>query len=142
MKIYEKTSTLDNLIEKTLSSLQSISTTKTIFGEPINLPDGTSIVPVSKVSIGFVVGGGEYSDKSSRRVATHYPMAGGSGGGISLSPVGFLVSTDGDIKYIDVEDKNAYQATLNILNKAVSMIPSFLNKTSNKEGKNANTKNT
>ena len=118
MKIYEKTSTLDNLIEKTLSSLQSISTTKTIFGEPINLPDGTSIVPVSKVSIGFVVGGGEYSDLSTRRVATHYPMAGGSGGGVMLSPIGFLVSTGNEVKYVSTTAEQNFQKIMEVLAKA------------------------
>ena len=117
MKIYEKTSTLDNLIEKTLSSLQSISTTKTIFGEPINLPDGTSIVPVSKVSIGFVVGGGEYSDLSTRRVATHYPMAGGSGGGVMLSPIGFLVSTGNEVKYVSTTAEQNFQKIMEVLAK-------------------------
>ena len=141
MRDYSSNTNLSDVIDVTMDKVKSLMETNTIVGEPMYF-GSTVIIPISKVSVGFVVGGGEYSDKSSRRVATHYPMAGGSGGGISLSPVGFLVSTDGDIKYIDVEDKNAYQATLNILNKAVSMIPSFLNKTSNKEGKNANTKNT
>ena len=141
MRDYSSNTNLSDVIDITMDKVKSLMETNTIVGEPMYF-GSTVIIPISKVSIGFVVGGGEYSDKSSRRVATHYPMAGGSGGGISLSPVGFLVSTDGDIKYIDVEDKNAYQATLNILNKAVSMIPSFLNKTSNKEGNNANTKNT
>lgn len=141
MRDYSSNTNLSDVIDTTMDKVKSLMETNTIVGEPMYF-GSTVIIPISKVSVGFVVGGGEYSDKSSRRVATHYPMAGGSGGGISLSPVGFLVSTDGDIKYIDVEDKNAYQATLNILNKAVSMIPSFLNKTSNKEGKNANTKNT
>ena len=141
MRDYSSNTNLSDVIDVTMDKVKSLMETNTIVGEPMYF-GSTVIIPISKVSVGFVVGGGEYSDKSSRRVATHYPMAGGSGGGISLSPVGFLVSTDGDIKYIDVEDKNAYQATLNILNKAVSMIPSFLNKTSNKEGKNASTKNT
>lgn len=137
MKIYEKTSTLDNLIEKTLSSLQSISTTKTIFGEPINLSDGTSIVPVSKVSIGFVVGGGEYSDLSTRRVATHYPMAGGSGGGVMLSPIGFLVSTGNEVKYVSTTAEQNFQKIMEVLAKASQK---FAQSMKRKEKRNENEK--
>ena len=137
MKIYEKTSTLDNLIEKTLSSLQSISTTKTIFVEPINLPDGTSIVPVSKVSIGFVVGGGEYSDLSTRRVATHYPMAGGSGGGVMLSPIGFLVSTGNEVKYVSTTAEQNFQKIMEVLAKASQK---FAQSMKRKEKRNENEK--
>lgn len=108
MKEYEKTSSLDNLIEKTLSNLKTITESKTIFGEEIISPDGTSIIPVSKATIGFVVGGGEYSDLSTRRVGTHYPMAGGSGGGISLTPIGFLVNMPNEIKFISTTE-NQYQ---------------------------------
>ena len=137
MKIYAQTSTLDNLIEKTLSSLQSISTTKTIFGEPINLPDGTSIVPVSKVSIGFVVGGGEYSDLSTRRVATHYPMAGGSGGGVMLSPIGFLVSTGNEVKYVSTTAEQNFQKIMEVLAKASQK---FAQSMKRKEKRNENEK--
>ena len=137
MKIYEKTSTLDNLIEKTLSSLQSISTTRTIFGEPINLPDGTSIIPVSKVSIGFVVGGGEYSDLSTRRVATHYPMAGGSGGGVMLSPIGFLVSTGNEVKYVSTTAEQNFQKIMEVLAKASQK---FAQSMKRKEKRNENEK--
>ena len=59
MKDYENTSSLDNLIDKTLSNLKTIADSKTIFGEEIVSSDGTIIIPVSKATIGFVVGGGE-----------------------------------------------------------------------------------
>ncbi len=117
MKVYEKTSSLDNLIEKTLSNLQGITDSKTIFGEEIVTPDGTIIIPVSKATIGFVVGGGEYADLSTRRVGTHYPMAGGSGGGICLTPIGFLVNTMNEVKYISTSEDRNYQKILESLAK-------------------------
>ena len=82
MKIFdENTSNINNLIDESISNIKSLMETNTIIGDPVIAPDGTIIIPISKVSVGFIVGGGEYSDKSSRRVAKHYPMAGGSGGG-------------------------------------------------------------
>lgn len=128
MKIYEKSSTIDNLIEKTLASLKTVSTNETIFGNPTTLPDGTSIVPVSKVSIGFVVGGGEYADISTRRVATHYPMAGGSGGAVMLSPIGFLVSTNLEVKYIPTTAETNYQKILDLVAKAAEKLAKSIDK--------------
>lgn len=128
MKIYEKSSTIDNLIEKTLASLKTVSTNETIFGNPTTLPDGTSIVPVSKVSIGFVVGGGEYADISTRRVATHYPMAGGSGGAVMLSPIGFLVSTNLEVKYIPTTAETNYQKILDLAAKAAEKLAKSIDK--------------
>lgn len=128
MKVYEKSSTIDNLIEKTLASLKTVSTNETIFGNPTTLPDGTSIVPVSKVSIGFVVGGGEYADISTRRVATHYPMAGGSGGAVMLSPIGFLVSTNLEVKYISTAAETNYQKILDLAAKAAEKLAKSIDK--------------
>ncbi len=128
MKVYEKSSTIDNLIEKTLASLKTVSTNETIFGNPTTLPDGTSIIPVSKVSIGFVVGGGEYADISTRRVATHYPMAGGSGGAVMLSPIGFLVSTNLEVKYIPTTAETNYQKILDLVAKAAEKLVKSIDK--------------
>lgn len=124
MKKYPQYSTLDHLIEKTLSNLDVISDSKTVFGEQIITPDGTVIIPVSKANIGFVVGGGEYADLSTRRVGNHYPMAGGSGGGISLTPIGFLVNTNTEIKFIATE-KSDYQK---IIENISSLTDFILNK--------------
>ena len=134
MKMYEKTSSLDDLIEKTLDSIKAVSSTKTIFGDPIKLSDGTEIVPVSKVTIGAVVGGGEYSDLSTRRVATHYPMAGGSGCGIVLNPIGFILSTNSEVKYISTTNKE-YERIFEIFNYIGKKVDSYIKK---KEKDNVN----
>lgn len=141
MKDYNTSSDLNNVIDTTMEKIKTLMKTNTIVGDPLYIGN-VSIIPISKVSVGFVVGGGEYSDKSDRRVANHYPMTGGTGGGMSISPVGFLINSDGDIKYVDVEDKTAYQATLNIINKLSELVPSILKKVgmSDKGDKNGNQK--
>ncbi|MBQ8444570.1 MAG: GerW family sporulation protein, partial [Clostridia bacterium] len=68
------------------------------------------------------VGGGEYADLSSRRVANHYPMAGGSSGGMSLSPVGFLVIMKDEVSFVNVENKSLYQTVLNMFNALMTKI--------------------
>ena len=128
MKDFEKTSHLDNIIEKTLNSLKTIGETETVFGTPIKFNDGTEVVPVSKVTIGFVVGGGEYSDLSARRVANHYPMAGGSGGAAVVNPIGFLVSTESQVKFISTENKADYEKILEIFAKTSSKVAKYMAK--------------
>lgn len=133
MKEFNKTSNIDDLIKISLDRVKALMETNTIVGEAIKVDAETSVIPISKASVGFVVGGGEYADKSNRRVANHFPMAGGSGCGMSVSPVGFIVITTDDIKFIDIENKSVYQTVLNMINKIISKIDS--NKEENNEGK-------
>ena len=91
----------------------------TIMSEPYKIDDITKVIAISKVSVGFVVGGGEYADKSTRRVANHFPMAGGSGGGVGITPIGLIVMTENTVKYVDVENKSIYQTILNMVNSVI-----------------------
>lgn len=119
MKIYNEGKALNNLIESAMEKLKVLVDSSTIIGDKVKTEDGTTIIPISKVSVGYVVGGGEYADLSSRRVANHFPMAGGSSGGMSVSPVGFLIVKADDIKFINVENKTLYQTVLNLFNSII-----------------------
>ena len=90
MKVYTNSTSINDLISSAVDKIKTIVDSSTIIGESIVTPDETTIIPISKVTVGFVVGGGEYADLSARRVANHFPMSGGSSGGMSVSPVGFL----------------------------------------------------
>lgn len=117
MKIYSGTTSINDLIGQAMDKIKTIVDSSTIVGESIVTPDGSTIIPISKVTVGFVVGGGEYADLSSRRVANHFPMSGGSSGGMSVSPVGFLVlAADGNVDFVNVENKTLYQTVLNMFN--------------------------
>lgn len=130
MKEYEKNSSIKNLIAETMENLQSLTSSSTIFGEAKILPDGTAIIPVSKLTIGFVVGGGEYADLSTRRVGTCYPMAGGSGGGISSTPIGFIVNTPNEIKFVSTANAALME---NLMDKLTKLGGYLKNKMDNKE---------
>ena len=130
MKEYEKNSSIKNLIAETMDNLKSLTSSSTIFGEAKILPDGTAIIPVSKLTIGFVVGGGEYADLSTRRVGTCYPMAGGSGGGISSTPIGFIVNTPNEIKFVSTANSALME---NLLEKLTKLGGYLKNKMDNKE---------
>lgn len=121
MKFEEDNKTISNLIDSAMEKIKTIVDSSTIIGDMVVTDNGKCIIPISKVSVGYVVGGGEYADLSSRRVAKHFPMAGGSSGGMSVSPVGFLIESDGEITFVNVENKSLYQTVLNLFN-------TFLNK--------------
>mgnify|MGYP002801452684 FL=1 len=117
MKIYTNSTSINDLISSAMDKLKTLVDSSTIVGESITTPDGTTIIPISKVTVGFVVGGGEYADMSARRVANHFPMSGVSSGGMSVTPVGFLIiRDDGNVEFVNVENKSLYQTVLNMFN--------------------------
>lgn len=120
MKFYTTNETINDLINSSMEKIKTIVDSSTIVGEKVTTDDGTTIIPISKVSVGYVVGGGEYADLSSRRVANHFPMAGGSSGGMSITPVGFLIITSNDVTFVNVENKSLYQTMLNLFNTLIS----------------------
>ena len=128
MKNFKENTSINNLINETLNNIKILTNNSSIFGEPSILPDGTIIIPVSKLTVGFVVGGGEYSDLSNRRVGVHYPMAGGSGGGISSTPVGFIVSTEKEIKFVPTANAAIMEQFLDKAEKFASFIKKKLEK--------------
>lgn len=121
MKQYTNSQSINDLIENAMDKIKTIVGSSTIVGDEISTPDGTVIIPISKVTVGFVVGGGEYADLSARRVANHFPMSGGSSGGMSVSPVGFLIlKQDGEVDFVNVENKSLYQTVLNMFNSLLA----------------------
>lgn len=123
MKIYTNSTSINEMISSCMDKIKTIVDSSTIVGDSISTPDGSTIIPISKVSVGFVVGGGEYADLSSRRVANHFPMSGGSSGGMSVAPVGFLIlNVDGEVDFVNVENKTLYQTVLNMFNSLLQKI--------------------
>ncbi len=123
MKFYTSSNeSIDKLIDNAMDKIKTIVDSSTIIGEKVETGDGTVIIPISKVTVGYVVGGGEYADLSSRRVANHFPMAGGSSGGMSVTPVGFLIQSEGEVTFINVENKSLYQTVLNMFNALLSKV--------------------
>lgn len=122
MKKYNQESSVGDLIGSAFDKIKTIVDTGTIVGEKLETSDGTVIIPISKVTVGYVVGGGEYADLSARRVANHYPLSGGSGGGMSVTPVGFLIESEGEFSFINVENKDLYQTVLNMFNAFLAEI--------------------
>ena len=122
MKFYSGEDSIYNLIDGAMEKIKTIVDSSTVIGEKVITEDGTIIIPISRVSGGYVVGGGEYADLPARRVANHFPMAGGSSGGMSVSPVGFLIESKGEVKFVNVENKSLYQTVLNLFNMLIEKL--------------------
>ena len=81
-----------------MEKIRELVDVNTIIGDPITSPDGTIIIPVSKVSFGFVAGGSDLPTKAPKEV-----FAGGSGAGITINPQAFIVvQRDGDVKMLEL----------------------------------------
>lgn len=115
---------IERLMSSSMTKLKTLVDTDTIVGNPVKTPDGTVVIPVSKVTMGFVTGGGEYSDINNNKKMETFPFAGGSGGGISVSPIGFLVDNGKTIKIMPINGENAYDKLLDIVPELIDSLVS------------------
>ena len=114
----------NGILKTTIEKVRDLVDVSTIIGEPINLPDGLTIIPVSKVTYGFASGGSDFPSKN------NVELFGGAGGaGITINPVAFIVIKDGDvtIKHIVSND--------NAVERAVSLVPEMFDKVTNLKNK-------
>lgn len=89
---------INGLMGTSMEKIRELVDVNTIIGDPITSPDGTIIIPVSKVSFGFVAGGSDLPTKAPKEV-----FAGGSGAGITINPQAFIVvQRDGDVKMLEL----------------------------------------
>ena len=112
---------IERIMDNALSKIRTFIDANTVIGTPICTADGTSIIPISKVTMGFLTGGGEYGDISIES-SSQYPFAGGSGAGVSVSPVGFLINDGQTVKLVNIDDKNAFEKIMDTLPKVLSCV--------------------
>ncbi len=96
---------IPEIIKSSLENVRSIVDANTVVGDPIVTNTGTTIIPISKVSVGVATGGVDYNSKKEGQPRPQN-FGGGGGTGLTVSPVGFLiVGTDGDVDFINVGQK-------------------------------------
>ena len=116
---------IQGLMNITMDKVRQMADANTIIGKPIKTDDGTTIIPVSRSSLGFGTGGSDFDGKNS---ANKELFGGGSGAGVSIRPVAFLVIKDGMVRTVQLADpSNSIDRALNMLpelvDKLVSLIP-------------------
>ncbi len=107
---------IGSLMDTTMEKIKEMIDVNTIIGEPITSPDGTLIIPVSKVSYGFAAGGSDLPTKKENKDC----FGGGSGAGVTIQPVAFLTVYQGDVRLVSVDREEG------TADKLVNMIPDVL----------------
>ena len=96
---------VNDLIESSLAKIRELTGTETVVGDPIYTPNGTLILPVSKISMGFATGGLDFGKKKDDEGKKPNSYGGGGGTGVTVTPVAFLIlSAEGKIDLIPVTD--------------------------------------
>lgn len=121
---------IEALMKTAMESIQQMVDVNTIVGDPVEAPDGTIIIPVSKVACGFAAGGSEFpppegekkneEDKQTPPPAP-LPFGGGSGAGVSVQPVGFLVVGHGQVRLLPVDNNM-------IVDRIIDEVPDMFDK--------------
>ena len=112
---------LPNMLEATIAKIRDIVDVNTVVGEPIQATEGVTIIPVSKISVGFAGGGADYVSKKANQHEN--PFGGGVGAGVKVTPVAFLVIKEGSVRMLPVAAPANTTA-----DRLVEMIPDTLDR--------------
>ncbi len=113
---------IKGLMETAMSSIKDMVDVNTIVGSPMNAPDGTVIIPISKVSFGFGAGGSEFGERSQIAPDANANFGGGSGGGAVVEPVAFMVVGQGQIRLMPMD------RTSSPVEEIIDKVPGLLDK--------------
>ncbi len=123
---------IEDIMNSAVDKIKNIIDTNTVVGQQIKTPTGF-VVPLTKVSIGFVAGGGEYSAGEKQvKTTNNYPFAGGTGSGVCVQPIGFLCVENGKINLIKLDDKSPLEKILDTVPEVTMAITNAI-----KENKDA-----
>ena len=114
---------INELIGTMMESIKEVVNVSTVVGDAVTAPDGSVIIPVTKVSCGFGATGVEIPAKSA--IKEEYPFGGGSGGGLSIEPMGFMVLKEGNVRVVPMTTE---QSTVE---KLIDMVPPMVDKLNN-----------
>ncbi len=127
---------INALMDSAMQNIKEMVDVNTIVGDAVQTPDGSVIIPISKVCFGLAAGGGEYGGNVDFADSTpgpgkpledkiitpvKYPFAGGSGAGVCISPVAFIVVNAGNVQLMPITNNT-------VMEKLVGMVPDLLNK--------------
>lgn len=112
------------ILASTIEKIRDLVDTSTIIGEPIKTDDNVTIIPVSKVTYGFASGGSDFPSKNNNEL-----FGGGGGAGVTITPVAFLVISDGEVtlKHITAYD-NAAERVVNLVPEMFDKVTGLVNK--------------
>ncbi len=110
---------IETIMSTTMENIRDMIDVNTVVGDAVTPAEGTVIIPISRVSFGFVAGGGEYGLKTPQPAADSLPFAGGTGAGVTVQPMGFLVVKNDQVRLTPAQ----YYAPVD---RVIEMIPPLL----------------
>lgn len=113
---------IQGLMRTAMENIKQMVDVNTIIGDPVETPDGSVILPISKVGFGFAAGGSEFQYDRDHPGVIGYPFGGGSGGGVSITPVAFLVVGKQGIRSIPLENST------HLYDRILDSVPQFVDK--------------
>lgn len=134
---------IEALMTTAMQSIKEMVDVNTIVGDAVQTPDGTVIIPISKVTFGFAAGGGEYSysmecmqenggngadEDEAQDSSQEYPFAGGSGAGVSINPVAFMVVGNGHIRLLPVNINSTVDKLLDLVPELLCKMEAMIKK--------------
>lgn len=126
---------IEGLMKVAMENIKDMVDVNTIVGDPVETPDGTVIMPISRVGFGFLAGGSEFDssqepdalmavagkqDAAQAKVAL--PFGGGSGGGVSITPIAFLVVGQHGVKVVPLDNQT------HIVERIIESTPQMVDK--------------
>jgi len=115
-----------------MENIRDMIDVNTIVGEAITTADGCTIIPISRVSFGFVAGGSEYTPQPGRgrgdftAAQKEYPFAGGTGAGVTVQPIGFLVTGQDQVRLLPAQPYAPIDRVIELMPQAMCEIKNAL----------------
>jgi sporulation protein YtfJ len=138
---------IESIMSATMENIRDMVDVNTVIGEPVTASDGTTIIPISRVSFGFVAGGGEYElngkkasqsqngngqngkeQGAQQQQSEMLPFAGGAGAGVSVSPVGFLVCNGDQVRLLPAQPYAPLDRVIELAPQLVNDIKRWMDK--------------
>ena len=118
---------IGELMQNTMENVRNILKVDTVVGDPIYTPDGITLVPISKISVGFGGGGVEFNNK---KVGENRPYGGGNATGVKIDPIGCLVIKDGTVRMVNVTPpaNNTVDRIIELVPQVMDRVDAFIDK--------------
>jgi sporulation protein YtfJ len=124
---------IQGLMKTAMENIKEMVDVNTIIGDPVEAPDGSLIIPVSRVSFGFAAGGSEFESgdepekKAKKEEGSVLPFGGGSGGGVTVQPVGFLiVGSSGQVRMLPVDRHAMFERLMDMAPQLINQVQSLI----------------
>jgi sporulation protein YtfJ len=132
---------IESIMTTTMENIRDMIDVNTIIGDAIPTADGCTVIPISRVSFGFVAGGGEYSVHHGRAdaaaVQKDLPFAGGTGAGVTVQPLGFLVTGQDQVRLLPAQPYAPIDRVIELMPQAMCEIKNALCACMNKKNEPA-----